>query len=129
MVDGMPTLPARPASLVFAAVLLATIGVSGSAAGIELLSVAAGTMTGAAIGAGIAGFGLACVFGAIGVFLLRRWGWWLGLASIAVGLGVQAWIQFIGGAGLDPVIGFGLVVWVLALGLLLAPSTRAAALA
>jgi len=127
MVDGLPALPARPASLVFAVVLLAIMGVSGSAVGIELVSVADGTTTGAAIGSGIAGYGLACLVAAIGVVLRRRWGWWLGLTSIVVGLGVQAWIQLIAGGGLDPVTGFGLVVWGLTLGLLLAPSTRAGA--
>ena len=119
--------PARPTSLGFAAVLLAVVGVSGLAVGIQLLSVAAGTISGFAIAVGVGIYGLACFVSAVGLFFLRRGGWWLGLAAIVVGLGVLVWIQLIFiAADLDPVIGFGLVVWGVTLALLLVPGTGAA---
>ena len=136
MADGLPAPPrrpsrparhARPASLGFAAVLLAVVGVSGLAVGIQLLSVAAGTISGFAIAVGIGVYGLACLVSGIRLSFLRRWSWWLGLAAIVLGLGVLAWIRLILiAADLEPVIGFGLVVWGVTLALLLMPGTRAA---
>jgi hypothetical protein len=117
----------RPASLVFAAVLLVFIGVSGVGAGLELLAVATGELTAALIGGGIAAYGLACVAAGIGTFQMRRWGWLLALASIAVGLGVLLWIQaLLIGSAPDSVSVVGFLVWGLTLALLVLPSTRAA---
>jgi len=117
----------RPASLVFAAVLLVFIGVSGVGAGLELLAVATGELTAALIGGGIAAYGLACVAAGIGTFQMRRWGWLLALGSIAVGLGVLLWIQILLiGSAPDSVSVVGFLVWGLTLVLLVLPSTRAA---
>jgi hypothetical protein len=117
----------RPFSLVFVTVLLILIGVSGVGAGAELLAVASGEPTGALIGGGIAGYGLACVAAGIGLFQLRRWGWLLALGSIVVGLAILVWIQIVLiGAAPDSVSAVGLVVWGLTLVLLLTPATRRA---
>jgi uncharacterized membrane protein (DUF2068 family) len=118
----------RPFTIVFGAVLLAFIGVSGIGAGIELLPVATSAPTGAAIGGGIVAYGIACVVSGIGLFLLRRWAWWLGTVAIVVGLVVLVWMQLIVvGAAPDAVTAVGLIVWGVTLVLLLAPATRRAA--
>ena len=116
---------ARPPSLILATFLLIFIGVSGVGAGGELLAVASGEAVGALIGGGIAAYGFACVAAAIGIFQLRRWGWWLALGSIVIGLAILLWIQIILiGSAPDSVSALGLIVWGLTLVLLLAPSTR-----
>jgi hypothetical protein len=123
--DGTHAMTSRPFSVIFAIVLLILIGVSGVGAGVELLAVASGQPTGALIGGGIAGYGLACVAAGIGLFQLRRWGWWLALGSVVAGLAIQLWIQVaLIGAAPDSVSIIGLVVWGLTLVLLLAPTTR-----
>jgi hypothetical protein len=125
--DGTRAMTSRPFSLVFATVLLILIGVSGVGAGAELLAVASGEPTGALIGGGIAGYGLACVAAGIGLFQLRRWGWLLAAGSIVVGLAILLWIQIVLiGAAPDSVSAVGLVVWGLTLVLLLTPATRRA---
>jgi hypothetical protein len=117
----------RPFSVVFGAVLLAFIGISGVGAGVELLAVSTGTAVGAAIGGGIAAYGLACVAAGIGLFQLRRWGWSLGLAAVVAGLAVLVWMQLIViGAAPDSVSAIGLIVWGVTLVLLLLPGTRRA---
>ncbi|HXI81752.1 MAG TPA: hypothetical protein VNM34_13150 [Verrucomicrobiae bacterium] len=115
----------RTFSVVFGAVLLVFIGISGVGAGVEVLAVSSGIATGAAIGGGIAAYGLACAAAGIGLFQLRRWGWWLGLGAVVAGLAVLVWMQLIViGAAPDSVSAVGLIVWGVTLVLLLLPSTR-----
>ena len=115
----------RPFTLVLAAILLFIIGVSGVGAGGELLAVATAAATGALIGGGIAGYGLACIAAGIGLLQLRLWGWWLAIGSLLAGLAILTWIQLILiGAAPDSVSGVGFVVWSVTLVLLLAPGTR-----
>jgi hypothetical protein len=117
----------RPTPLFWAVVLLMVIGISGVADGAELVNVATGSLTSVAIGAGIGVYGLACAAAGLGIGLLRHWGWWLGLVSILIGLVVLVAIQgFAIGAGLDPVLAFGFVVWGVTLALLVTPDTRRA---
>ncbi|TMF35732.1 MAG: hypothetical protein E6I26_09590 [Chloroflexi bacterium] len=121
----------RPPTMIGAISLLILIGVSGIGAGGGLLSVtgfgdAAADVRGAALmmGAGIAGYGIACAFAAAGIWSRTRWGWLLGVVTVGIGLVLLIVATII--AGPDSILGLGLVVWGLTLACLLAPGTRRA---
>ena len=123
---------ARPIPLILAAGLMLLIGLSGMAVGGQLLG-AAGTGTvsgvdirGAAFGLGttIAAYGFLSVVAAVGLLTLRRWGWRVGIVTTVlglVGLGSAA-----AAGGLDPILGFVLVLWGTTLACLFASETRRA---
>ena len=123
---------ARPIPLILAAGLLLLIGLSGMAVGGQLLG-AAGTGTvsgvdirGAAFGLGttIAAYGFLSVVAAVGLLTLRRWGWRVGIVMTVLGLvGLGSAVA---AGGLDPILGFGLVLWGTTLACLFASETRRA---
>jgi hypothetical protein len=124
----MLTVTARPITLLVAAGLLILIGVSGFAVGVELMGVFAPSTTSVGIAAAVGGYGLAAVVSGVALALLRRWGWWLALVIIGIGIAVLAGIQAAEiGSGVDSVILTGFVVWGVTLALLVAPPTRHAA--
>jgi hypothetical protein len=116
----------RPTLSLIGAALLMVVGLSGSAAGVtilqSMLATAPAEQTGMAIAIGILGYGLVLAAGGVGVFLGRRWGWWLGTIGIAIGLAGLIALTLI--TRLDPVFGFGLGLWTFTLVCLVAPSTR-----
>jgi hypothetical protein len=123
---------ARPISLILAAGLLLLIGLSGMAVGGQLLGAAGNgdvsgvDIRGAALGLGttIAAYGFLSVVAAVGLLTLRRWGWRVGVVMTVlglVGLGSAA-----AAGGLDPILGFGVVLWGATLACLLASETRRA---
>lgn len=127
----------RPSSLLWAVVVHLLIGVSGVAAGLPL---AAGVLSGsldrfqptqrdvlvaAAIAFGVLGYGALEVVGALGVWRRARPGWWVALVVDLVGLAILVWVLGIAG-GSDGIIIGGVVLWLIAIGTLVAPSTRAA---
>jgi hypothetical protein len=118
----------RPFLLVFAAVLLLIIGLSGVGAGITItMAMIQGPdvpAPGIRIGLGITGYGLLAVVSGIGLLGRRRAFWWLAAATIGAGLAFL--IGLIAITTLDPVFGTGLVIWGIALACLVAPATRAA---
>ena len=123
---------ARPISLIVAAGLLIVIGVSGMAAGGGLLGVALNggsapdvRQVGLALGSVIAGYGFITILAGVGLVLLHRWAWRVGLFMMLVGL--VALSGAIAGVGaLDPILLLGVGFWGLGLVCLLMPSTRAA---
>jgi hypothetical protein len=120
----------RAPTLIAAIALLVLIGLSGVASGGGLLSVTASAdapsvdVRGAALGlgVGIAGYGIVCLFAAAGLWSRSRWAWLLGIAAVALGL--VAIVVATSIAGLDSVLGLGLVVWGAAFACLVAPATR-----
>ncbi|HUQ78433.1 MAG TPA: hypothetical protein VM427_06145 [Patescibacteria group bacterium] len=123
---------ARPLGLILGAGLLILIGVSGMAAGGGLLGVAlngdsaAGVrQVGLAIGSVIAGYGFIVVLAGVGLLLLRRWAWRIGLATLLLGL-VGLAGALAGTRTFDPILVLGLGFWGLALICLLLPSTNEA---
>ncbi|HYX10637.1 MAG TPA: hypothetical protein VE817_01570 [Candidatus Acidoferrum sp.] len=124
----MPPVIGRPFPLVFAAVLLVIIGLSGISAGITIVQAMANTpptpLIGIEIGAGIAGYGLVATIAGVGLFARRRTFWWLAVGTMAAGLAFLIGLVVI--ANLDPVATSGLVIWGITLACLLAPATRAA---
>jgi hypothetical protein len=123
----------RPLTLIYAAGLLFLIGASGMAAGGTLIGAAGndgGSLAqdvraaGGGIGTVIAAYGFFAVFAAAGLFLLKRWGWRLGLGLSVVGLVILGGIVV--GVGWDPIIGFGLILWGITFACLVLPSTREA---
>jgi len=118
----------RPFPLVFAAMLLLIIGLSGVGAGITITTAMIQgpdvPVVGIQIGVGMAGYGLLAAVSGIGLLGRRRAFWWLAAATIGAGLAFL--IGLIAITRLDPVFGTGLVIWAIALACLLAPATRAA---
>lgn len=114
--------------LVFAAVLLLIIGLSGVGAGITITTAMIQgpdvPVVGIQIGVGMAGYGLLAAVSGIGLLGRRRAFWWLAAATLGAGLAFL--IGLIAITRLDPVFGTGLVIWAIALACLLAPATRAA---
>ena len=124
----------RPLSLILAAALLITIGGSGLLAGGSLIGAAGSAgptaddvrAAGFGIGAIIGVYALAALIAGIGLFLLRRWAWGLGLLTTVVGLVAQA--GAIAGIGnLDSILLLGVIIWGATLAFLVAPPTRRAA--
>jgi hypothetical protein len=123
---------ARPIPLILAAGLLILIGLSGMAVGGQLLGAAGNgdvsgvDIRGAALGLGttIAAYGFLSVVAAVGLLTLRRWGWRLGVLLILLGLVALGSAAAAG--GLDPIIGFGAVLWGATLACLFASETRRA---
>lgn len=125
----------RPPTLIAASSLLVVIGISGlfAAAGLIAVGVRADevapamatdvTRGGLAVGLIMAAYALAAAIAGFAVMARRRAGWWLGVATIALGLGLLglslALVQT-----LDPILTGGVVIWGVALVLLLAPATR-----
>jgi hypothetical protein len=127
----------RPISLQWAVAIHLLIGLSGVAAGLPLV---AGVLSGAldqleptqrdvlvgwAIALGVLGYGVLEVVGAVGMWRGRRPGWWLALIVDGMGLAILGWAAWIAG-GSDGLLLGGAVLWLIAIGLLVAPSTRAA---
>jgi hypothetical protein len=122
----------RPLPLLGTAVLLAIIGVSGTAAAGFVALASGGTsgvtadvrQAGGLIGMAMGAYAVALLVAAAGLIAFRRWAVWLGV--VAIGLGLAALTVSVAIAGPDPVLTFGLLVWGLTLGLLLAPGTQQA---
>jgi hypothetical protein len=127
--DSMTT---RPWTLIVAAALLLLIGGSGMAAGGSLLGVAInGSMTedvrgaGLRIGMGIATYGFAAVVAGVGLVLVRRWAWRLGVLLVIVGLvGLVGPLVALG--QVDPILASGVVIWGVAFACLISPRTQRA---
>ena len=124
---------ARPVTLILAAGLLILIGGSGFAAAAGLLGVAIG---GAAsvpgvepltlvIGAVLGAYGCGLVLAGIALLIFRRWGWWLGITLIAVGI-LALVATILVGRSPDPVLLFGVAVWGVTFVVLVLPQTRRA---
>jgi hypothetical protein len=122
----------RPWTLIVAAALLLLIGGSGMAAGGSLLGVAInGSMTedvrgaGLRIGMGIATYGFAAVVAGVGLVLVRRWAWRLGVLLVIVGLvGLVGPLVALG--QVDPILASGVVIWGVAFACLISPRTQRA---
>jgi len=100
------------------------IGLSGLAAGLELLanlprSPSGPEWTGIAIGGGIAAYGIATIVGAVGTWRRSRVGWWIAVGVIAVGLAALVLASRAGG-GLDGLLLGGALFWATTLALVLA---------
>jgi len=100
------------------------IGLSGLAAGLELLanlprSPSGPVWTGIAIGGGIAVYGIATIVGAVGTWRRSRVGWWIAVGAIAVGLAALVLASRAGG-GLDELLLGGALFWAITLALVLA---------
>ena len=123
---------ARPISLILAAGLLILIGLSGMAAGGDLAAtaksgadVAADVRFAAlALGSTIASYGFAASVAGVGLILLRRWAWRLGLVLVVVGLVLL--VVAIIAAGPDRFFAFGLAIWGATFACLAAGATRGA---
>lgn len=123
---------ARPISLILAAGLLILIGLSGMAAGGDLLATAKSgaevasdvKFAALALGSTIATYGFAASLAGVGLVLLRRWAWRLGLVLVVVGLVLL--VAAIVAAGPDRVFIFGLAIWGATFACLVAGATRAA---
>jgi hypothetical protein len=127
----------RPSSLVWAVAVHALIGLSGVAAGLPLVAgVASGAIdqfepTGRdllaawAIALGVLAYGVLEVVAAVGLWRGRRPGWWLALIVDAIGLTILGWVLSIAG-GADGILIGGVVLWLIAIWLVVAPSTRGA---
>ena len=123
----------RPLTLALGAALLVLIGASGLMVGIGLVLSAVQNRTGLAevqragfvTGAVFSLYSAPALLAGVGLLLGRRWGWWLGLADLLVGLAILGYTLTLVD-GLDPILMFGLVLWLITVGLLLAPATRAA---
>ena len=122
----------RPISLVFGAILLILIGGSGMAAGGGLLGVALNggatgdvRQSGLTMGALIAAYGFATVLAGVGVLLLRRWAWRLGLLLVVMGLVLLVYALAAVGS-LDSMLVSGALLWGLTLVCLVVPGTQRA---
>jgi hypothetical protein len=121
---------ARPISLILAAGLLILIGLSGMAAGGDLLATAKSgpevasdvRFAALALGTAIGSYGFAASLAGVGLVLLRRWAWRLGLVLVVVGLVLL--VVAIVAAGPDRVFTFGLAIWGATLACLVARATR-----
>ena len=126
----------RPGSLQWAVAIHLLIGVSGIVAGLPLV---AGVLSGTldqfqptrrdvlvawAIAFGVFGYGALEVVGAVGVWRRSRRGWWVALCVDLVGLAILGWAFWIAG-GSDGILIGGVVLWLIAIATLVAPSTRA----
>jgi hypothetical protein len=127
----------RSVSLLWAVAVHLLIGLSGVAAGLPLVGgMLSGSLdpfeptqrdilAGWAIALGVLGYGVLEVVGAVGVWRGWRPGWWLALIVDLVGLAILAWTASIAG-GFDGLLLGGGVLWLIAIGLLVTPSTRVA---
>ena len=121
---------ARPISLILAAGLLILIGLSGMAAGGDLLATAKSgaevasdvKFAALALGSTIASYGFASSLAGVGLVLLRRWAWRLGLVLVVIGLVLL--VVAILASRLEPLFEFGLAIWGAALACLVARATR-----
>ena len=121
----------RPPTLVTAAVLLVVIGISGlfAAAGLFAVVPRAGELGSNVVGAGIGvglvigAYALAATIAGVGLAARRVWAWWIGVVTIAVGLGLLGVSIALAGT-LDAVLSFGVAVWGVTLAGVLAPATR-----
>jgi len=124
---------ARPVTLIIAAGLLILIGGSGIAAAAGLLGIAiggGGSVPGVEpltllIGAVLGAYGCGLVLAGIALLIFRRWGWWLGIVLIAVGL-LTLIVTILIARSPDPVLLFGVAVWGVTLVVLVLPQTRRA---
>jgi hypothetical protein len=127
----------RSSTTIWSIALHLLIGISGVSVGIPLVG---GFLRGGldpfepsqrdvalagAIAFGVLGYGLATVVGAIGIWRGTRAGWWLTVIVDLVGLAVLAWTVAITAFSDELLLG-GVALWLVAIGLLLAPGTRAA---
>jgi hypothetical protein len=113
------------------------IGISGTFAGVPLVAGFLGgglnafqpsqrdLVLAGAIAFGVLGYAVATVLGAIGIWRGSRAGWWLTLVVDLVGLAILAWTVAITEFSDELLLG-GFALWLVAIGLLLAPGTRAA---
>jgi len=121
---------ARPISLILAAGLLILIGLSGMAAGGDLLATAKSgaevasdvKFAALALGSTIASYGFAASLAGVGLVLLRRWAWRLGLVLVVIGLVLL--VVAILASRLEPLFEFGLAIWGATLACLVARATR-----
>lgn len=126
----------RPISLTLAVGLLLLIGLSGMAVGGSLLGYAIDpqapgrtpTLPGvqeaaALLGAGIACYGFVTVVAGVGLVLLRRWGWRLGVVTVLTGLIALAGVIVAAGAA-DSILLFGILFWGATLACVVAAPTR-----
>jgi hypothetical protein len=114
--------PRVPIVRLVAVGLTLLIGLSGLAAGLELLanlpaSPSGPEWTAIAIGGGIAVYGIATIVGAVGTWRRSRVGWWIAVGAIAVGLAALVLVSRAGG-GLDGMLLGGALFWAIALALL-----------
>lgn len=121
-----------PLARLVAVILTGLIGLSGLAAGLQLLGTIPSSSTGPdgtaiAIGSGIAAYGGVATIAAVGLWRGSRVAWWVSASTIAVGLiGLIALVLVSGSGGLlDSILAGGALVWAIALVAHLAPSTRA----
>jgi len=121
---------ARPISLILAAGLLILIGLSGMAAGGDLMATAKSgpevasdvRFAALALGSAIGSYGFAASLAGVGLVLLRRWAWRLGLVLVVAGLVLL--VVAIVASGLDQVFEFGLAIWGATLACLVVRTTR-----
>jgi hypothetical protein len=132
-VDDLEVLVAgRSLALILATMLLLVIGLSGMVVGIELLSVldtapriSTGDSFSGLLFGGIAAYGAITAIAGLGLALLRRWGWWLGVATIVLGL--LGLLAIVIAVGPDSVLYLGILIWAATLAFLVVPGTRRAA--
>jgi hypothetical protein len=116
----------RPRTLVNAIALNALFGVGGLGVGVQLLLASNNTGLGVRpVLVGIAIYGAVALIAAILLWRGSGIGWWLALASDGAGLVVLGWTLAISGLG-DVVLLIGVAIWVVAIAMLIAPTTRAA---
>ena len=121
---------ARPISLILAAGLLILIGLSGLTAGGSLVAAAKSgpevasdvRFAALALGSTIGTYGFAASLAGVGLVLLRRWAWRLGLVLAIIGLVLLA-VAIVAG-GPDRIFVFGLAIWGATLACLVARATR-----
>ena len=120
----------RPITLILAAGLLILIGLSGMLAGADLLATAKSgaevssdvKFAALALGSAIGSYGFAAALAGVGLVLLRRWAWRLGLVLVVSGLVLL--VVAVLASGLDRAFEFGLAIWGATLACLVARATR-----
>ena len=116
----------RPRTLVRAVALNALFGVGGLLVGVQLLLASSDAALGVRpVPVGLAIYSAVALCAAILLWRGSRLGWWLALAVDGAGLVVLGWVLAITGLG-DVVLLIGIVIWVVAIAMVVAPPTRAA---
>jgi hypothetical protein len=127
----------RSATWIWSVGLLLLIGMSGTLAGIPLVSAFLGggldafrpsqrdVVVAGAIAFGVLGYGIASILAGIGVWRGSRVGWWLALVVDLAGLAILFWTVALTSFS-DALLLGGFALWVAIFILLVAPGTRAA---
>jgi len=115
----------RPRTLVNAIALNALFGVGGLGVGVQLLIASNAALGVEPVLVGIVIYGAVALIAAILLWRVSRIGWWLALGTDGAGLVLLGWVLALSGLG-DVVLLIGVVIWVFAIAMLVAPPTRSA---